>query len=248
MHTTVIRKREAGRDVADGDLRVHHNGDWSGSAEIQWCEGEDVRCATVPGWVAAIFVLPDSPMDAVLGVMVAKMCVPADKLGLTKEFDKRPPVLPPAPTPAEPKRGGFYAFSTTQDTPPASPCYWDSIGTGKIMPMGDGVGWEGRFQFDLRGTAWRHIALISAGAPADAFGPDTAKWRNTALAAHTRIGELEATLAFRDARVAELETKLADTRLRAIANSKVAGVMPPAEPKGEPWRPTVDDVDLLPDA
>jgi hypothetical protein len=48
----------------------------------------------------------------------------------------------------------------------------------------------------------------------------------------------------------DLKIKLADLRLRAIANSKVAGVILPAEPsaKADPWRPSIDDFDLLPDA
>ena len=62
MHTTVISKRvdEQHGVVADGDVRVHHHSDWSGTAEIQWSEGISIHRADLPGWVTRELVYFDS--------------------------------------------------------------------------------------------------------------------------------------------------------------------------------------------
>lgn len=56
MHTTVFKDGEPGNEA---DVRIHHNGDWSGEAILHWHGGTlekfvgartgDLR---IPGWVA----------------------------------------------------------------------------------------------------------------------------------------------------------------------------------------------------
>lgn len=53
MHTTVITHGEPGIC----DVRIHHNGDWSGDA-ILTCQDSDMVMteATIPGWVARLLI------------------------------------------------------------------------------------------------------------------------------------------------------------------------------------------------
>ena len=58
MHTKVFKEGKPGDEP---DVRIHHNGDWSGEAFLQWHGnkkylgfGDGLREATlsIPGWVA----------------------------------------------------------------------------------------------------------------------------------------------------------------------------------------------------
>ena len=49
MHTTVIRDGAFGA----GDVRIHHNSDWSGNASLVWTpSGQGPASYDIPGWVA----------------------------------------------------------------------------------------------------------------------------------------------------------------------------------------------------
>lgn len=52
MHTTVIKRGPAPKDSDDGDVRIHHNGDWSGDAILQWTAEGKTGQVCIPGWVA----------------------------------------------------------------------------------------------------------------------------------------------------------------------------------------------------
>ena len=61
MHTTVIS--DGTPDDTD-DVRIHHNGDWSGDAQLCWYSRRGNGRLNVPGWVAKRIVSliePDHP-------------------------------------------------------------------------------------------------------------------------------------------------------------------------------------------
>jgi hypothetical protein len=51
MRTAVFVDGESMPDghAGAGDLRVHYNGDWSGTVEVRW---DGYSTASIPGWVA----------------------------------------------------------------------------------------------------------------------------------------------------------------------------------------------------
>jgi hypothetical protein len=77
-HTDKVRERTRGGVVADGDVRIFRNGDWSGKAELQWCEGIDSKRVEIPGWVAAALTLTEASADGVFNELRAKCPLWAD--------------------------------------------------------------------------------------------------------------------------------------------------------------------------